>query len=176
MKKIILFLISAASVTVAANANEPAVLKEYLETVSSLAESGQAELAHIPTLNWESSARYTIVFSNERYYSFKAEEFRYMGGAHGMTTTVVGTFFRGKRLKLADLGDSKELEKQWISAACRRFKVKNYDELIRNRKIFKPKMTENFYLDDKGIHFIYDPYEIGCYAEGTIDIFVPWRF
>ena len=34
----------------------------------------------------------------------------------------------------------------------------------------------NFYLDDKGIHFIYDPYEIDCYAAGTIDIFVPYTF
>lgn len=36
-------------------------------------------------------------------------------------------------------------------------------------------MTENFYLDDCGIHFIYNPYEIDCYAAGTIDIFVPWK-
>ena len=38
-----------------------------------------------------------------------------------------------------------------------------------------PKMTENFYLDDKGIHFIYSPYETDTCAAGIIDIFVPCK-
>ena len=36
-------------------------------------------------------------------------------------------------------------------------------------------MTENFYIDENGIHFIYDPYEIASFAAGTIDIFVPYK-
>ena len=36
-------------------------------------------------------------------------------------------------------------------------------------------LGENFYIDKKGIHFIYDPYEIACYASGTIDIIVPYK-
>ena len=36
-------------------------------------------------------------------------------------------------------------------------------------------MTENFYIDEKGIHFVYEPYEIHCYAAGIIDILVPYK-
>ena len=50
-----------------------------------------------------------------------------------------------------------------------------YEHLKKNGSAFKPFMTENFYLDDKGIHFIYNPIEIDCYAAGTINIFVPCR-
>ena len=39
-----------------------------------------------------------------------------------------------------------------------------------------PQMTENFYLDDKGVHFIYQPYEIAPFATGTVDVFVPGKF
>jgi hypothetical protein len=40
----------------------------------------------------------------------------------------------------------------------------------------EPQITENFYLDDKGVHFIYQPYEIAPFATGTVDIFVPGKY
>ena len=33
-----------------------------------------------------------------------------------------------------------------------------------------------YQLDNKSIHFIYQPYEIAPFATGTIDIFVPGKF
>ena len=57
--------------------------------------------------------------------------------------------------------------------------VKLYiDSPLHNLKYVVDKevqMTENFYIDEKGIHFIYDPYEIASFAAGTIDIFVPYK-
>ena len=87
---------------------------------------------------------------------------------------------KGKRLKLADLyclpGEKKQLENLWKAAIVRHFKVKNFEERLKEAgKTFKPFITENFYFDGRGIHFIYDPYEIDCFAAGTIDIFVPWK-
>ena len=92
-----------------------------------------------------------------------------------MTYTRVGTFRDGALLKLADLPDRKKVERLWQEAVARHFKAKSFEEHLRRSSVFKPYMTENFYLDDRGIHFIYDPYEIDCYAAGTIDIFVPWN-
>jgi len=57
--------------------------------------------------------------------------------------------------------------------------VKLYiDSPLHNLKYVVDKevqMTENFYIDEKGIHFIYNPYEIACFAAHTIDIFVPYK-
>ena len=36
-----------------------------------------------------------------------------------------------------------------------------------------PQLTENFYFDDQAIHFIYNQYEIACYADGIIEAIVP---
>ena len=33
---------------------------------------------------------------------------------------------------------------------------------------------ENFYFDDQAIHFIYNQYEIACYADGIIEAIVAW--
>ncbi len=35
-------------------------------------------------------------------------------------------------------------------------------------------VTENFYLSDKGITFIYDPFEIAAYSYGEIAITLGW--
>ena len=69
-----------------------------------------------------------------------------------------------------------EMEKLWQQAIVRHFNAKSFADHVKTRgNVFEPFMTENFYLDGKGVHFIYDPYEIDCFAAGTIDIFVPWK-
>lgn len=151
------------------------MLEQYL---SVLKEQGYSRaLFQDCSLLWETKGEYNVVYSDDSQTSFKAVEHYYTGGAHGTTKTTVGTLRRGKILKLADLPNRSELEKRWKQAIVKHFKAKSFEEHVREKgKIFMPFMTENFYLDDRGIHFIYDPYEIDCYAAGTIDIFVPWKF
>ena len=50
--------------------------------------------------------------------------------------------------------------------------IKEYLEFIGE----KPEITENFYLDKDGIHFIYQPYEIAPFATGAVDVLVPGKF
>ena len=72
---------------------------------------------------------------------------------------------------------------KWIEAAdfiivptMMHFKAADFESYMKTDPTFTPRITENFYLDGKGIHFIYDPYEIDCFGAGTIDIFVPYKF
>ena len=176
MKKFFTFAVLVAIPYLAAVDEKSPLLKDFLKSAAEYPVDDPAELAKVPMLRWESHREYRIVFSNREYYSFKAVEKSYTGGAHGMTKTVVGTFYRGRRLKLADLSSREKLEKAWQLAIARHFKAESFTAHVSKINGFKPFMTENFYLDDKGIHFIYDPIEIDCYAAGTIDIFVEWKF
>ena len=36
------------------------------------------------------------------------------------------------------------------------------------------KPTENFYYDGAGLHFVYNVYELASYADGTIEVCIPW--
>ena len=155
--------------------------KNFISEVREMQQSPEAaKLAGYPRLKWESEGKYNVVYSSKDYVSFKVFEWSYTGGAHGGSQTTVGTFKKGKCLKLADLyrspREKKQLENLWKAAIARHFKVKTFEERLKEAgEVFKPFMTENFYFDGKGIHFIYDPYEIDCFAAGTIDIFVPWK-
>ena len=38
------------------------------------------------------------------------------------------------------------------------------------------QLTENFYLDARGIHFVFNEYEIACKGAGLLDIAVPFNY
>ena len=125
-----------------------------------------------PINNWKRSYDYEVVYDADGFVSYRHTKFDYTGGAHGMTYTKVGTLYIGKRLHLADLPELDKIKKLFQQAV----KSHKYFDTIRAYNGGKEvKMTENFYIDKKGIHFIYDPYEIDCYASGTIDIIVPYK-
>ena len=161
--------------------------KEFINTVKEIQleeienpKAGELKMLESPQLKWESSCKCEVVYTSKNYASFKVFETRYTGGAHGGNTTTVGTFKAGKRVGFSDLYRSPQEKKQlvnlWKAAIARHFKVKSYEERLKVAgDVFKPFITDNFYLDNKGIHFIYNPYDIDCYAAGTIDIFVPWK-
>ena len=175
MNKIIKFTLAGALIPLFGCVETPRNTSIEQEYISMVRDWGSTEeLASVPTLNWESKCQCKIVYSNEKIASFKIISWSYTGGAHGMTVTKVGTVQNGKILKLADLPS--DVETLWQLAITKHFKAKSYDEYAKKQTVFKPYITENFYLDDKGIHFIYDPYEIDCFAAGTIDIFVPYKF
>ena len=172
MKKVINYCLAGGVFALCGCAEIPKTTEQaYISTICGWDDP--AELASVQSMNWESEADYKIICSNKEFVSFKIESYSYTGGAHGMTVTIVGTVRNGKVLKLADLPGN--MQALWRKAVVKYFKARSFETLVKERDVFKPYITENFYLDKNGIHFIYDPYEIDCFAAGTIDIFVPCK-
>ena len=154
----------------AVSAEGQAGYQEYISMLKSC--ENPAELMNVETLHWQSNSDYKIVYADNNIVSFRCETYSYSGGAHGMPDTKVGTIKNGKLLKLADLPDLSKIQTLWqqaLQAHCQFAEIKKYSDFIGS----EPQLTENFYLDDKGIHFIYQPYEIAPFAAGTIEIFIP---
>lgn len=100
----------------------------------------------------------------------------YTGGAHGMYTTVYHTYSLtdGFELSLADLFTVDEL--QLLDGAIHERIARDYgagsDEELAAQGFFPEYIspTENFRITDDGIEFLYNPYEIGCYALGNVEV------
>ena len=152
-------------------AGNKSVDQEYIDLIKNW--KNPKELAVMSAVKWESESRHEIVYASEKLVSYKIFSWSYTGGAHGMSDTKVGTVRNGKVLKLADLPEN--IEKLWQKALNSHSEIKTIKEYAKFLKT-EPQITENFYLDDKGIHFIYQPYEIAPFVNGTIDIFVPGKF
>lgn len=119
---------------------------------------------------WGREATYDVVYADERYLSFRAEEFSYSGGAHGCRQVTVGTFDRetGRLLTARDLvpaGHRDEVVRSLRQQVIER--LGSEDKLLG-----EVTLTDNCYLAADGLHFVYDEYEVACHAEGVVDVSV----
>ena len=130
------------------------------------------ETARAATMSWSRGYRYNVLYVKDGFVSFYYEEDFYTGGAHNNYIIKVGTLYCGKRLRLADLPELDKIKKLFDQALKSRKDFESIKDYNFGKEV---KMTENFYIDEKGIHFIYSPYEIHCFAAGIIDILVPYK-
>lgn len=104
----------------------------------------------------------------------------YTGGAHGMYGTECYTYSLndGFELSLADLFDESELQR--LDELIHEKIASQYnaptDEALTEAGFFPEYIapTENFLLRPDGITFYYNPYDIGCYALGAVEVNVSW--
>lgn len=118
----------------------------------------------------EFDKEYKIVYADRDYLSFYTKEYSYLGGAHGNTVIRVGTIQRstGKIVKLRDLVPDEQMVT--LSEMLRMEVVKKIGGQENLQGEVKP--TDNFYLDKDGLHFVYNEFEIACYAAGSIEVCV----
>lgn len=102
----------------------------------------------------------------------------FTGGAHGMYGIECHTYSlaEGYELRAADLFGEERLPQlaELIRAKLyEQYEAANDAELTD--KGFFPDyigVTDNFCVTDEGVTFIYNPYEIGCYALGLVEVAV----
>lgn len=119
----------------------------------------------------EFASTYEIVYADARYVSYRATEYEYLGGAHGSTTITVLTIDRktGRELKLEDF-----IPKEKQGALQRALREGAIQKLGGKYPLLhEVEITDNFYLAEDGLHFIYNRYEIAPYAAGAIEVVIP---
>lgn len=149
-------------------------LKSYLDFVGELARTPAdpdfpADFAFGPSATtYEFKRDYKVVYADEKYVSFRAEEYAYTGGAHGGTKITVGTFDRktGKILKLADVVPSDRLSP--LTKALRAAVVAKLGGEDQLQSEVRPH--DNFYIAADGLHFVYNEYEVASYAAGAVEV------
>ena len=155
------------------------LVREYLsclhDGMNGITRDDAEKMTKLPMYQWEANSDCKVVYANKRFLSWIVTEFEYAGGAHGAWRVTVGSIFvpSGKRIALPALYEN-PAEKEELQTAWRRAVAQYGKEhgLTFDKK--ELSLTENFYLDGTGIHFVYNPYEIAGYAAGVIEIIVPW--
>ncbi len=118
---------------------------------------------------------------NERIVAYTVERQEYMGGAHGMETVMYYNYDlrTGDRLTL-DVVFTPEGK----AALAERIRVRileehqkdNWEELNEEGCFFAAdsvQATENFLLSNEHITFMYNPYDIACFAQGRTEVKLP---
>ena len=118
----------------------------------------------------EDQCKREMVYLDAKYLSYRIEEYWYHGGAHGSTKISVGTLERetGRQLTLNDVFGNdglSTLEEELRKAVAKKIGEENIQARV--------KLTENFYLAEDGWHFVYNEYEVACYACGAVEVVIP---
>lgn len=129
-----------------------------------------AELVETGLTTREYTKNYRVVYADAKVLSYVLEEMEYAGGAHGVTTVTTGVINRatGKMMTLAEFVPV-ERHPALLQALQTALMVRlgGSDALLE--EVFIPT---NFYVAKDGLHFVYNVYEVACYAAGTLDVVI----
>ncbi len=131
-------------------------------------------------LSFEERVEGKPLFNQFDFLSYQIVTGTYTGGAHEETMTKVSvldlkTLFPLTLLDLFDLDVLPMVNEIIQQQLVKDYGCKTIEEL--GNYFLDPATivaTENFFIDQRGIIWMYDPYEIAPFAMGTIRVSVPW--
>ena len=131
--------------------------------------------------NYSKNIRSKVMFNKDGVLVYKVDTYEYTGGAHGNQTSLFLNFdlLTGKKIHLKDLfkdGYEQELTRLLLAELEKQNKVTTESELEDIGYFITEPLspTENFYLNEDGLSFFYNVYEIAPYVMGTTEIKVPF--
>ncbi|MCK5764352.1 MAG: DUF3298 domain-containing protein [Bacteroidales bacterium] len=128
------------------------------------------------SFNWEMIATSYININTDGILVYRADNFAYTGGAHGMGISRFLVFDNKEMKQLAldeifDAGYEDELSK----LLERKYRMDYYlgpEQSLTEAGLFENHipLSDNFYLTTNSIGFYYNPYELAPYSMGAISI------
>ncbi len=122
-----------------------------------------------------------VLYQDNALLSYAVEQSDYTGGAHGSYNITYTNIDLKKLVTLTeeDLflpGYYKPLTEKILHQLMREYQVDEPDSLLTHGffTIDDIVPNNNFWLNDEGIHYSYNQYEIAPYAMGVIDVMIPY--
>lgn len=131
------------------------------------------------SLSSEQENSFMVLSESKSVITLAFYSFDFSGGAHGNYSTELFSFDKriNKRLQLSDVltpAGVAALPALLSKAARAQFNVPA-NQTLEQAGLFKNNIpvTRNFWVDNAGLGFWYQPYEIGPYSFGEIPLFIP---
>jgi hypothetical protein len=146
----------------------------YQEEIKQVKENGE------DFYTFEKKMQNTILFNQGNLVSQVINIYENTGGAHGASSTkgMVIDINTGKKLEYEDVFQVEMEEAISELLLFELMSARNYpnrEALAEDGFDFEViRPTGNFVADDKGVTFIYNPYELGAYILGIVEIAVPY--
>ena len=144
--------------------------EQFVASYQTAFEEDKKEVKETPSLGISHSMWTDFIAQKEKLATFAISFYDYEGGAHGIEGNRYFTIDLTTRhiLTLNDLFNEKDLPK---------VKTLLWEQYNNSNKEYEPvigadsfNLSNNIYLDSRGVHFIYDVYEIAPYAAGEQDL------
>ncbi|UNU73319.1 RsiV family protein [Moraxella nasovis] len=163
------------------NDDNPKLLK-FRRALDKFAVSQVSDGYSTPYL-WELKPTYLGMHNN--LAQFAVTEDMYLGGAHGMQseTYLVYDLDLGSRIQLYDIekDDLIDSELSLYTLATDAYddylkqQLEDSQSIEQHKSDYPLELTEDFYFDEQGLILHYNPYRLGPYAMGPIELIIPYR-
>jgi hypothetical protein len=157
-------------------------LQNYLRDTTLVKELyGSDREAAMRWMSYEEISSGRVLYVSDRFLSYAVKFYGYSGGAHGNSSvhnsvidlTTACPVFLGDLFPEGAMDDVAELLRQQLASdqGC------STPEALADLGFFSPSeidLTDNFYIDDNGITWQYNPYDIAPYAFGIVSVTLTW--
>ena len=144
--------------------------EQFVARYQTAFEEDKKEVKETPSFGISHSMWTDFIAQKEKLATFAISFYDYEGGAHGIEGNRYFTIDLTTRhiLTLNDLFNEKDLPKvKTLLWEQYNNSNKEYESVIGADSF---NLSNNIYLDSRGVHFIYDVYEIAPYAAGEQDL------
>ncbi len=161
-------------------------LKDYTEEYQGLSNTFYEEKSRLkgemPQWYWYSVYKTNeIMFQNDSLLAYAVEHSEYTGGAHGSFNLIYTNIDLNRLVTLSE-------EDLFIPDYYRPLTEKIINSLIKKYNVSDPESllelgfftiddivpNNNFYLNEEGINYAFNQYEIAPYAMGVINVTIPY--
>ncbi len=158
--------------------NKKEFIDHYLEENKNVPDSEIVQ--NIQSYTNSETRRMLVVYHSPQLLTLGSRYYSYAGGAHGNYGTTYTTIDLSsiKKLVLADILTPDGIDN--LNGLLEKHFRQQYrledTESLGEGGLFEDTIAanDNFYITGKGIGFSYAPYEIGPYALGEINLFIPF--
>lgn len=159
------------------------ILQYLSEGPDAIDNYGENMEAAATWMSYEEEVEGRVLYNRNNLLSYQFHIDSYTGGAHGNTKTYNGVLDlqRGQSLTLESMFDDvvmPQLNTMLRNRLAQQYECQTVDELAEKALFFEPneiEATENFYVGDSAIIWIYDPYDIAPYNTGEVQVALAWN-
>ena len=171
------------------------------EVISLLSYEEEVEIADIPSaitsfnnsyqnllkmfpdelIPWEAKIDAQIAYENNELITIRLDSYIFTGGAHGYGSTRFLNFEKHSGLELTRK-DLFKNHRNFVDFAEERFRKQEnipVDQSINSTGLMfeldEFYLPENIGFTEKGLKLLYNPYEVASYADGTIEMTIPYE-
>jgi hypothetical protein len=154
-------------------------LKEFLAAARDAKKDEPRELPGMPSADrWELRTTCRTTALRPTLVSVRCDEYTYTGGAHGMehafgrTWQIVGD--KANELTLDDLFVAPYLDvldKKLVAE----LRARDADWFVDGSMKSVAGHLHTWNVTKDGVEFVFDPYEVGSYAQGMHEVLLPWK-
>jgi hypothetical protein len=127
--------------------------------------------------SWELNTTCRATTLRATLVSVRCDVYSYTGGAHGMTNASSRTWEvtgdAARELALADLFTAPFVD-VLDAHLTRELKRTEADWFVSGEMTTVAENLHTWNVTKEGVAFVFDPYEVGSYAQGTQEVVVPW--